>query len=690
MIALSIQFLAPGFFAGLIFLTIPILIHLFNFRRYKKVAFTNVRFLKELKEETTKLNKLKHLLILLCRLLAITFLVFAFTKPVIPLTAEKKIKNQKNISVFVDNSFSMEGVSKDGPLLEVAKKKAIEVANAYPSSSRFQLLTNDFLSVHQRLLTKDEFIDEVDRIKTSPVSKTLSQIVARQLDAFNLQSNEEKELYVISDFQKSAADIDQVKVDSLAHLNFIELPVQNSSNAYIDSCWIESPVVQLNKTVELVARVNNSGEDDLDNVPVTLKINGTQRAVASCAVAANGSSLVKMSFTISQPGWQKMKISITDQPIVFDDDYFLSFDVKENLSVMALDGYNPGPYLKALYANDPFFKFSSLPVNQVDYSVMQNNQVVILNQLKEISNGLTEELKKFVEKGGSVICFPDSTIDLNSYSPALTSLIGESFSSLNRTSDKVAKLDFKNGIFNDVFDETTKNQTNLDLPKVNAYYTLNSAVTSGRNTLLQLESGAAFLAEYKTGKGKVYLFTVPLNSPFCNLSQHALIVPLLYKMAILSMNLPQNSAIIGEKDELFVNQNLSVGDNVLHLINEDNKTDIVPQLKTVNGGIQITTNGLLTSSGYYNLTNTNSTLAVFSFNYNRKESNMQFLSEDELQKKAEESHLSNYAFYNDQGGSLTKKISRLSEGIALWKYCIIIALLAFLAEILIIRIWKII
>jgi len=159
-------------------------------------------------------------------------------------------------------------------------------------------------------------------------------------------------------------------------------------------------------------------------------------------------------------------------------------------------------------------------------------------------------------------------------------------------------------------------------------------------------------------------------------------------MAILSMNLPQNSAIIGEKDELFVNENLSVGDNVLHLVNDENKIDIVPQLKTINGGIQITTNGLLTSAGYYNLTNANNTNAVFSFNYNRKESNMKFMSEEELQAKAEESHLTNFAFFNDQGGSLTKKISQLSEGIALWKYCIIIALLAFLAEILIIRIWK--
>jgi hypothetical protein len=688
MISLSIQFLAPGFFAGLIFLSIPILIHLFNFRRYKKVAFTNVRFLRELKEETTKLNKLKHLLILICRLLAIAFIVFAFTKPVLPLENQKKLTNQKNISIFVDNSFSMEGVTKDGSLLEIAKKKAIEIANAYPSSARFQLLTSDFLAVHQRLLTKEEFVDEVDHIQISPNSKSISQVVSRQLDAFNTHATEEKELFLISDFQKSSADLNQVKTDSLSHLNFIELPVQSTANAYIDSCWIESPVVQLNKTVELVVRVANSGEEDMDNVPVVLKINGSQRAVASCAVPAGNSALVKLSFTIAEPGWQKLKVSITDQPIVFDDDYYLSFEVKQNLNVISLDGNNPGPYLKALFANDPFFKFNSVPVNQVDYSVMQNNQVVILNQLKEISGGLTAELKKIVEKGGTVICFPDTSIDINSYSTALNNLVGEGFSDLIRTNDKVAKLDFKNGIFNDVFDQSTKNQTNLDLPSVTAYYNLSSSTNSTRNSLMQLESGATFLAEYTAGKGKVYLFTVPLNSSFCNLSQHALVVPLLYKMSILSMNLIQNSAVLGEKDEFFINQNLNTADDVMHLINEDLKIDVVPQLKTVNGGIQISTNGLINRAGYYSLMNSNNNVAVFSFNYNRKESVMQFLNEDALKSELETAHLTNFSFFKDQGGNLTKKINQLSEGIALWKYCIIIALLAFLAEILIIRIWK--
>ena len=186
----------------------------------------------------------------------------------------------------------------------------------------------------------------------------------------------------------------------------------------------------------------------------------------------------------------------------------------------------------------------------------------------------------------------------------------------------------------------------------------------------------------------MYLFTVPLNSSFCNLSQHALIVPLLYKMAVLSLNLPQNCAIIGEKDELIVNENLTAGDNVFHLINEENKIDIVPQLKTINGGLQIATNGLVNKAGYYNLMNDKNTMAVFSFNYNRMESAMTFYNEDDLKAKAEEAHLQSFNFFNDQGGSLTKKISRISEGIALWKYCIIISILAFLAEILIIRFWK--
>ena len=122
------QFLYPTFLFALSAIAIPIIIHLFYFRRFKKVYFTNVRFLKEVKEETSARQKLRNLLVLLLRCLAIAFLVFAFAQPFIPRDVEVK-QGQQAVSVFVDNSFSMSAMSQDVPLLENAKQKAKEIKN---------------------------------------------------------------------------------------------------------------------------------------------------------------------------------------------------------------------------------------------------------------------------------------------------------------------------------------------------------------------------------------------------------------------------------------------------------------------------------------------------------------------------------------------------------------------------------
>jgi len=129
------EFINPGFLYGLFALAIPVIIHLFNFRRFRKVYFTNVKFIEELKQETQKQSKLRHLLILLMRMLAITALVLAFAQPFIPVDKAKKNVNSGSIvSVYVDNSFSMQAESGKGTLLDEAKDKALDVASAYKSS----------------------------------------------------------------------------------------------------------------------------------------------------------------------------------------------------------------------------------------------------------------------------------------------------------------------------------------------------------------------------------------------------------------------------------------------------------------------------------------------------------------------------------------------------------------------------
>src|SRR6188508_1393256 len=114
------HFIYPGFLLALLALAIPIIVHLFNFRRFKKIYFTNVRFLREIKQDTQSKSKLRHLLILIARLLAVAFLVLAFAQPYIPQSGVKIETGRKKVSVYVDNSFSMDAIGKNGSLLETA------------------------------------------------------------------------------------------------------------------------------------------------------------------------------------------------------------------------------------------------------------------------------------------------------------------------------------------------------------------------------------------------------------------------------------------------------------------------------------------------------------------------------------------------------------------------------------------
>src|SRR5471030_1911083 len=205
------HFLYPAFLFALVSLAIPVLIHLFNFRRYQKVYFSNVQFLKEIREQQSSRRNLKERLILASRLLAIFFLVMAFTRPYIPGPHAANAAGQKAISIFVDNSYSMQTLNREGSLLDEAKRRAKEIASAYNINDRFQLLTQDFEGKHQRLLSKDEFNDAVDAVKISPRSRILQQIINRQQNLLNLQPNTGKVIFIISDFQKNMGGSQAVK-----------------------------------------------------------------------------------------------------------------------------------------------------------------------------------------------------------------------------------------------------------------------------------------------------------------------------------------------------------------------------------------------------------------------------------------------------------------------------------------------
>ena len=139
----------PQILYALLALAIPIIIHLFNFRKHEKVYFSSIRFLEEIKTQNKKKRNIKNLLILLSRIFALLFLILAFAKPYIPNENNSDEKN--NIFIYIDNSFSMNAISEDGRLLDIAKNTSNDVINTFPKTTKFYLLTNDFIVSNNKL-----------------------------------------------------------------------------------------------------------------------------------------------------------------------------------------------------------------------------------------------------------------------------------------------------------------------------------------------------------------------------------------------------------------------------------------------------------------------------------------------------------------------------------------------------------
>ncbi len=683
-----IHFFAPHFLYGLFLLAIPVIIHLFNFRRYKKVLFTNVRFLREIKEETSRVSKLKHLLVLACRLLAVLFLVLAFAQPYLPAENVHAGSKDGPVSVYVDNSFSMDAVSSQGTVLEVARLKAREIVLSYPASTRIQLLTNDFEAIQQRLISREDALDEIDRIHFSSVSRKLSEVLLRQKEALSAHATETAASFIISDFQKSTSDFEELPFDSLMKVSMVALPLQETANVFVDSCWLNSPVVQLNQPLEINVSIRNGSSVDAENIPVRLFLNGVQRTVTSLNIPSGESANTSFNITIGQPGWQKAEVRITDHPITFDDSYYFSFEVREKLNVLTLYDGSPSPYLDALFKNDLFFAYTRSEASKVDYSALLKQHCIVLEDLSMISSGLAGEIKKFLEAGGTLCVFPDSLSDLSSWNYFFNLTGADVITGINHTPDKVVQADLDHKLFEGVFDLQKLKDVRTDYPASSGHFDFSVSSRSKKQVLMRFQGGSPFLSWFPTGKGSMYVFSVPLHPGFSNLSRHAMFAPLLYRMAVLSIKPIAFSNILGRSEKVVLHAQALNGDEVFHLVSEDKKSDIIPYTRVTGEGLQVDIGEEIKNAGHYDLLKGKVLNAVLSFNYDRSESLMSFYTDGQLKDMTEESGFNNWKLLTSTTQDIGKTLRVLNSGIPLWKYAILLTLLFLLIETLLIRFWK--
>lgn len=674
------KFAYPEFLYALFAIAIPIIIHLFNFRKFKKIYFSNVEFLKEVQQETQSKSQLKHLLILMSRILAIIFIVLAFSQPFIPIS-EVTTSNQSNVvGIYVDNSFSMESVGNNGSLLNEAKNKAIEVVNSYRATDKFILITNDFNASDQRLLSNEETIDKIETVIISSNSRNLSTIYSRNRDIINSSDIKNKSFYIFSDFQKSTSDIKKIKADTIINSYIIPIKANEISNLYIDSCWFNSPTHLFNQNETLNIRIKNNSEKDLENIPLKLFINNKNIVPTSFKVKANDEAIISLNYRNKTKGIQQGRVEIIDAPIITDDIFYFSYKISENINILGISNQENDVAINSIFSTDSIFNYINFNANKLDYSLIKKSNLLILHNQKEISSGLSNSIKSFIDNGGSLLLFPSKSIDYNSYREFLSLLNVNYFIQLDTSNNKVKDINLNHPLYNIVFEGKPKG--NLNLPIVTSHYLISKGRTAFKNDILTLKDGSPFITEYKVGKGKVYLSTVPLDKEISNFSDHAIFVPTMYNIALLSQkNYPlfhiigNNSTIDVERDEK---------DGVYHVKN--NNLDVIPRIRSTNKGTTVFINSGIDLADNYTLENNTVKLGL-SFNYSKAESKLTYLTHSEIEDIISSNSI-NAKFIDITKETIQGALSELNIGKKYWKYCIILALLFLAVEIALIKIFK--
>jgi len=672
----------PNFLFALFALLIPIIIHLFNFKRFKRLVFPNVRFLKEVELQTRSRNKLKHLLVLFARLAAITALVLAFCRPFIPLNSNTQDKGERYVAIYLDNSYSMELENDKGSLFRQAKEQARNLVNSLGRTDRFLLITNDLAPEHQRLISNTEMLDYLDQLQLSPFERNFSELSARAQDIFAKNNAHNNSLFLFSDMQKRMLDLEASKLDTSMSISLLYMESQGQGNVYIDTLSFYSPLRSSQSPEELKVRVVNSSAKDIKGLPVRLSINGVQRAIGSMDILPYSSTDSILRYSNEGSGWMKGKVEIEDYPIVFDDELQFSYEVAMQSRILALGDAGITSRCLKVFGSDPFFQCKASDPRNMDLSSLADQDLIILAQVKEPSSGLSNALEAYVAGGGSLLIIPASDVSLDAYINLLSRIGANAFQSKVDMARKANSIDLQNPFYKNVFEQAP---ANMDLPSTQSHYASQARVQSSEERLLSLQDGSSLLSLFPFQSGRTYVFSASLDPEMSDLASHSIFVTSLLRMAEVSAGNSSLYSIIGRDDAITIPLPGSDKDP-FKMRSDDGLIEFIPEQQSIGNITQLRDRGQVQEPGEYAIMKGEELISMRAYNMDREESEMEFYSADELEAMiAGRPHIQMNAI--STWGNADLQMADLGSK-QLWRWFLIAALLFLAAEVLLLKFWK--
>jgi len=644
------QFKHPELLYALFLLVIPIFIHLFQLRRFKKLEFSNLDFLKRVRIKTRKSSQLKKWLILLTRMAIFSCIILAFSQP---FSASKSaLKNDKELVIYIDNSFSTQLIDTKGVSLQTHLQKLYS-QDFY--DYKINWLTNDF---SKRNTSAQNFKNDILTINHSQRQLSPKEVIIKSNQLFSTKNNNsEKRIIYISDFQSKS---EFPEVPDGTTLDIVALKYQEVSNINIDSVFVANTNIA---SVNLKVIITGQGLIP-ETVPISLY--NKNKLIAKTAVNfgqdINSIKKKEVVFEIDNNDKFEGKLEITDPNLKFDNNLYFSTNLKKKIKVLEI-GNTDNMYFKRIFKENEF-NFTQQGSKSLNYTNFSSQNFIILNELEQIPESLVTAIKLYTDQGGSLLIIPSSNAIIEQYNQLYASLELGAISNFNKKEKKITKIEFENPLYKNVFE---KEIINFQYPIVNSFFNLNSSVQK----VLSFEDSKPFLLR----KNHIYTSTAAINLQNSNFQNSPLIVPTFYNMAKQSLALPKLYYEIGEQNLYSISISLKQ-DEILKI--SDSLNTFIPLQQTKKNQVNIATENNPSNAGNYSITKDDIVIDKVSYNFDRQESILTYSNPN---------NWDNTNLYNNVG-DLFDNIALDNKINSFWKWFVILALLFLLIELVILKFYK--
>ena len=598
------QFLSPLVLWALAALSIPVIIHLFRFRRFKTFYFSQVKWLQALTQERKATRQLKHILILSTRLLALLFLVLAFAQPA--FRTDKAATDQaKHVVIFIDNTQSMMGGDGQQTAWSVAQEAALNLIQSYPPDYRFRILTHAENPGEYNWLTRDESVKAIQGVRLTFGSLTWNQVAEKLRYA---TESHPTAVVVLSDFQSDGTGAVE-NWPSNARLVQTS-PSGMPDNISLDTLYFPNPPTRPGQTMEIEVILTNHGESEAKDVHVQLELNGDFREGQRLDLASGETKRVTLSTLLRKKGFHTGRVRIDDFPLTFDDDLYFSFRLRDNIPVVLIQESDGA--LNKLYADEVFDTKVFSPGN-VALSALREAHVIVLNAINEIPQGLANAIQS---SGASVyLVMPEKmSVSLSSF----LSLMGiPEPTSFRESAVPISEINWDDPLFYGVF---AQREERPKLPKINSSWQFPSA---GLTSVLTFADGRPYIFRVNAGQN-IFVQASTLKE----FSSDPLFLPIFHNAALYAEGTQQPYRIIGEE---VVRRYVVAGENKPLHIELDGKEHLPSQRRIDNQTVQVRWQHTPNKPGNFPLMAGMETVDIISLNADRQESRYPRMSTTEIE-----------------------------------------------------------